>query len=563
MKDILLPFVLQNAIDHGGKASFGSIMGKAMTIFPELKKDPKEASNLVKDLVGMVNSLSLEEQKEKLEEVGEPIQLERRRREGLPELERAAKGDVRMRFAPGPSGPLHIGHTRAAVLNDIYCSKYDGDFILRFEDTNPEKIDPAAYDMIPEDLEWLGVDISETYVQSDRFDIYYGIVETLIDKGEAYICTMDPERWRELKAASRSCPERDMDPGYHMDGWKKMLDGTYAPAEASLVIKTDLYHKNPAVRDFVGMRINETPHPITGDKYRVYPLYNLSVAIDDHLMGCTHILRGKDHLNNTYRQEYVYRHLGWELPEFIHYGLVSIPDTILKTSLIREEIVKGTYSGWGDIRTGTLRALSSRGIRAEALRRYWEEVGMKSVDITLSWDNLYSMNKEIIEKTSKRFFFVPEPKEIKIMGIENLEASIPYLPDKPDLGSRKFHLQRESGAIKVCIPAQEIGQLKEGDLIRLKDLCNVQMVDENKGIFNFAGHGMKEVRSRGGSIIQWLPPSSRPCRLMLPDGSMVSGICEAGVEKEASSGGVIQFERVGFFKLDMDDEGIIGKLTHK
>ena len=111
---------------------------------------------------------------------------------------------------------------------------------------------------------------------------------------------------------------------------------------------------------------------------------NFSVAVDDHLLGLTHVLRGKDHLNNTYRQAYLFNYFGWEKPEYIHYGRVSIEDVKLKTSLIKEEIKKQVYSGWDDIRLGTIRALTKRGISPEAIRKYWVDVGVKPVDIMFS-----------------------------------------------------------------------------------------------------------------------------------------------------------------------------------
>ncbi|MEA3557775.1 MAG: glutamate--tRNA ligase [Candidatus Thermoplasmatota archaeon] len=564
-ENIIEAFALENALEHGGNANIGSVMGKVMRFSKEdgININPRDTTSIVTQVVHDVNTMTTSEQKERSQHIGGPIELNKReRREGLPELENAEMEKVVMRFAPGPSGPLHIGHTRAAVLNDIYCKRYHGKFILRIEDTNPEKIDPEAYDMIPEDLDWLRVAVSNTYIQSDRFEVYYDIARQLIEKDQAYICTMNSEKWRQLKSESRPCPERDLPRNYHLEGWEKMLDGTFAPEEASLVIKTDLGHKNPAVRDFVGMRINETLHPRTGDRYRVYPLYNLSVAIDDHLMGCTHILRGKDHLNNTFRQKYVYKHLDWELPKFIHYGLVSIRDTFLKTSLIREEIGKGTYSGWNDIRIGTLRALSTRGIQAEALRNYWNEVGMKSVDITFSWDNLYAMNKEIIEKDARRYFFVPGPKRITLEGVDRLEAEIPLYPDEPDRGTRKFEIEAHNGAIELIVPEEELIDLDPGETIRLKGLCNIKVTDPVNGKCKFIGQDISNIRRGKNRIIQWLPVDAEPCRILLPDGTVVNGMAEKDVLKEAEKGSIIQFERVGFFKLYLMDV-VVGRFTHK
>jgi len=562
MEEDILAFALQNAIDHGGKANIGPVMGKAMALYPDLKNDPKKASRMVRDIVEEVNSLALDEQQERLRAMGGPVELEKKERKtGLPDLNGAEMGKLVMRFAPGPSGPLHIGHTRAAILNDEYCKRYGGKFLLRLEDTNPEKIDPEAYDMIPEDLRWLGVHVDETLIQSDRFEIYYQTARELIEAGAAYVCTIDTEVWRELKLKGKPCEERDRPPGEQMERWERMLDGSYAEGEAFLVIKTDLAHKNPAVRDFVGMRIREGPHPRTGDRYRVYPLYNLSVAIDDHLMDCTHILRGKDHLNNTLRQEYVYGHMGWSVPEFIHYGLVSIPESILKTSLIREEIKQGNFSGWSDVRLGTLQALAARGFDPISLREYWIEVGIKSVDINFSWETLYAKNRTLIDSKARRFFFVPSPVKLSFEHDDILTARIPIHPERPEMGERVHEVAPLGGSITVEVPGEDLVATGNGGLVRLKDLCNVRLIDYTKGSGEFAGTDVSRIRSEKGRIVQWVSAGAEPMVLLTPEGERITGLAEAGLRNKVREGDIVQFERVGYCRI-FQDNGLKANMTH-
>lgn len=554
MKDEIRAFALQNAIEHGGKCSVGPIMGKMMASHPELRKDPKSLSAEIIKAVKEVNELDPQQQKELLDSLGPPPELKKRKRKDpLVPLKGADDGKVRMRFAPGPSGPLHIGHTRAAILNDEYCRRHGGEFILRIEDTNPEKIDPDAYDMIPEDLDWLGIDLHETYIQSERFDTYYQIVKELIEIGKAYVCTIDPEEWRELKSRSIPCKERDKPVDEQLESWDRMREGHFSEGEASLVIKTDLEHRNPAVRDFVGIRIKHTPHPRTGDRYHLYPLYNLSVAIDDHLMGCTHILRGKDHLNNTIRQEYVFNHMGWGLPNFIHYGLVSIPDTLLKTSLIKEQITKKQFEGWDDIRLGTVRALAARGFQPEAIRRYWLGVGVKPVDITFSWETLESINRELIDLESKRFFFVIDPVKIKIRTDKNLEGKAPLHPEKPSLGVRNFNLIPKDGCINVFVQRQDIKGFTRDDIIRLKDLVNLKLVDEKGYVSIPVKKDLKTLRDEGGHIIHWAPSDSVKCEMHTSEGRVFKGLVEPSAQTSAINCEPVQFERVGYCKLRKND----------
>ncbi len=236
--------------------------GKILGEHPEYRSRSAETMELVEGIVAEVNAMGLDAQTAALRE-SDPGLLVREKKErtySLPELEGVC-GKVVMRIAPGPSGPLHIGHTRVSVLNDEYVKRYGGTLINRFEDTNPEKIDPDAYDMIPEDLEWLGVEVHSTVVQSDRFEIYYDMTRKLLEQGKAYVCTCDADRWRELKEKKCACPCRELPPEVQLDRYDRFLDGEYADGEAVTVIKTDLDHPNPAVRDFVALRLVSHPHP--------------------------------------------------------------------------------------------------------------------------------------------------------------------------------------------------------------------------------------------------------------------------------------------------------------
>ncbi|MGD1060138.1 MAG: glutamate--tRNA ligase family protein, partial [Methanomassiliicoccales archaeon] len=287
IEGVVRKYALQNAVLYGGKANPKAVSGKVLAEEPALRSRAKEIIPMIEAIVDKVNSIPPEEQRKELEGIDASL-LKREVKEkvhALPDLPWVEIGKVVMRFAPGPSGPLHLGHTRVAILNDEYCRRYDGCFIDRIEDTNPDKIDPDAYDMIPEDLEWLGVKVGKTVVQSERFELYYDMARQLIEMGKAYVCTCPADEWRALKEQKRTCPHRDLPPNVQMDQWEKMLAGAYEEEKAVLVVKTDLDHPNPAIRDFVGLRIvTSTPHPRTGTRYCVYPMMNFSVAVDDHFL---------------------------------------------------------------------------------------------------------------------------------------------------------------------------------------------------------------------------------------------------------------------------------------
>jgi len=545
LREEVLRYALDNALRHRGMANPKAVLGKLLARHPEHRKDPRSVMDLVAQVVEEVNAMPHERQRELLESLGAPEYSRKERKSGLPDLP-GVGAKVVMRFAPGPSGPLHIGHARAAVLNDEYVRRYSGEFVLRIEDTNPAKVMPEAYDWIPEDLEWLGVEATSTVLQSDRFELYYSHMERLLSDGHAYICTCDTEVWKELKAASRACRHRDLEPELQLEEWERMLDGTYGEHEAMAVVKTDLSHPNPAVRDWVAMRIVETPHPRTGDRYRVYPLMNFSVAVDDHHLGLTHVLRGKDHQNNTLRQEYVFRYFGWPLPEYIHYGRVRIEGVSLSTSEIREGIDSGRYSGWDDVQLPTLRAMARRGITPESLRAYWVDVGIKEVDMRFSWETLYSLNRSIVDRRALRYFFVWNPVPLTYRGQE-VRSACPRHPEQRQLGYREMVLRDGD---TLYLTGEDIAPE-----LRLKDMCNIAVRED-------AAEYTSTEPVRGLKIVHWLPERyAVPCRVLRPDGTVDRGYCEA--EAAEHPGELVQFERYGYVRVESAGrDAVVCVFTH-
>jgi glutamyl-tRNA synthetase (EC 6.1.1.17) len=321
--------------------------------------------------------------------------------------------------------------------------------------------------------------------------------------------------------------------------------------EVSVRVKTDLEAADPAVRDFPAFRIvTSPPHPRVDAT--VFPLMNFSVAVDDHLLGVTHVIRGKDHIANTERQRYLFEYFGWTPPVYRHYGRMSIEHVVLSTSQMRAGIRDGHYAGWDDIRLGTLRAIGRRGIQPEAVYKAMLDIGIGETDISFSWENLYARNREIIDPRANRYFFVPMPVRLEVEG-ESLRVSHPLLhPSDPNRGTRILHFQRT-----ILVPAAE---LTATPIIRLKDLFNISV--SSKGQARYLGDSLAEAREHKAPIIQWLPEEeAQPCTLHTPEGDQV-GVCEPRVATEV--GNVVQFERIGFARIDrVTDEGIEAYFAHR
>jgi len=395
MKDIILKHALRNAVLHGGKANVNAVLNK---VLGELeKKDIAQVGKQVKKVVEEVNRMSVKEQREKLLEMW-PNALEKK-----VEDKKALKplpGDtshVVLRIAPNPNAPLHLGASRGVVINGEYAKLYNGKFILRLDDTDPsiKKPLPEAYEWIPEDVRWLGYNDFELVIASDRMEIYYEYAEKLIDIGGAYTCTCPRERFAEYKRKGIECPCRKKEKEQVIKEWKDMLAGKYKEGEIVLRVKTDMKHKNPGLRDWVAFRIKKGEHPRQGNKYIVWPMLDFQSAIDDHLLGISHIIRGKDLMHSTFKQKLLYEKFGWTYPTTLYWGRVKIHEFgKVSSSEIRKGIEEGKYSGWDDPRLPTLRALRKRGIKAEAIREFWLDIGLSERDISASMQILEAINRK-------------------------------------------------------------------------------------------------------------------------------------------------------------------------
>jgi glutamyl-tRNA synthetase len=560
MKEVIKKWVLKNSYDFGS-ANPKVVLGMVLREKPELKKD---VSNVLKEIDAVIKEagkLSKEEIKKQLP--SELLKEKKEEKKGpLKPLPNAEEGKVVVRIAPSPSGPLHIGHAYGASLNYLYSQMYKGKFIVRIEDTNPENIYEPAYELIKDDANWLTDNkVSKIVIQSERLGVYYDHAEKLVNKEKAYVSTCDPDQWREMKNNKKACPCRDMPKKEQQLRYAKMFNG-YAEGEAVLKLKTDIKHKNPAMRDFSIMRINEHIHPKTGKDQRVWPLMIFSVAIDDHELGLTHVLNGKDHADNAKKEATIMEYLGWKPPTYKHWGRINFEGFKLSTSKTKLSIEQNEYEGWDDIRLATLMALRRRGYQAGAFGKYAAEIGLSLNDKTVSreefWKNINSFNREIIEPKANRYFFVDEPVEIVVKGVPRKEVELKLHPEDPKRGVRKLKMGEE-----FHISEKDLNFLGEGKIHRLMDAFNFEV---KKGKFSFVSEDYEEYRraKNRGAIIHWLPAKEKlKVEVVMEDNTKVLGIGEGNL-KDLEVGSIVQLERRYFARLDRKEKGkLIFYYLHK
>ncbi|MFC2143367.1 glutamate--tRNA ligase [Candidatus Aenigmatarchaeota archaeon] len=524
-------YILINAIEHNGVAQTKSVLGKLLADEPSLRKNILSVKNKIEDGIDEINRLGLGKQKEELEKMGGYKEVKKIEKKVLPDLD-VGRSFV-IRFAPNPNGAIHLGNARPAILCDEYRKKYKGKLILRFDDTDPKIKVPEKqfYKWIKEDLKWLKVKWDTEIVASKRLNIYYTHAESLIKDGNAYVCSCEVERWRNLRDKSKSCPCRKSISKKNMMLWKKMLTGKLKEGSAVLRIKTDLEAKNPAVRDWPAFRIVDKPkHPFS--KKKLWPLYNFASAIDDHLLGVTHIFRGQEHTTNEVKQRYLYQHFKWKYPFNIVLGRFSLVDMVLSKTAIREGIKETKYRGWDDLTLGTIRSLKRRGFQPEAIRRIIVDVGVKPSDITISFENLAGYNKKIIDSKANRYFFVANPIRIEMDKMPIKKIDIPIHPENK---TKKRTIQLD----KIFYIDKDDFNKYKGIEVRLKDLCNIKLGEKSK----YTGKEIKSIPK-----IHWVPKDNISVRVFLPN-KRINGFGEANLAK-TKIGDVIQFERFGFVRIE-------------
>jgi glutamyl-tRNA synthetase len=546
VREVALRWALANAVEHEGRAYPKAVMGKLIAELPKQRAKVKELKAIVEKVVKEVNRLSDTEQRARLQKLGPPKTIRTKEKRGLPELPNVDKyPGVVTRFAPNPNGPLHIGHIRAALLSCEYARRYKGKFILRFEDTNPANAMLEMYDLIKLDLNWLGIKWDEEHLQSDRLDVYYKYVEQLLAAGKAYVCICKVMDFRKLRDQKKPCPCRGLPADEQLKRWRAMLKGEYGKERAVVRVKTDLKHPNPAVRDWPALRVVSIPHPRVGDRYRVWPLYNFSVSIDDHEMGVTHVIRGKEHVVNEMRQRTLFEHLGWDYPTAVQYGRLKIGGTVLSKTQTMRGIQTGEFSGYDDPRLGTIAALRRRGFLSEAIRQVILDVGPTPVDAALSWETLAAHNRKFVDVRANRYFFVPNPVKLMVRKVPELrEANLRLHPSDPKRGKRAVPLSRKGDVLTVHLPKGDVSSMRKGQIFRLKDLMNVKLSSLSPLEADFQSFEVADV-----SKIQWVSAKAVEVEIIKPDNSRERGLAEPAVA-ELKAGEIVQFERYGFVRID-------------
>jgi len=556
---------LQNAYEHSGETRDKIILGKILGAKPEFRNKVKEITDDIAKIVVQVNQMSLEEQKkeidEKFPEILEPKE-KIEEREGLPELKDAVYGKVITRFPPEPNGYPHIGHAKAAIINSEYAKMYGGKFILRMDDTNPEAERMEYHAAIKVGLEWLGIKFDTVKNTSDDMGIFYQKGIELINSGKAYVCTCKREdiskNRRERKACK--CSMNNIEKNYK--NWEKMND-KFKSGDAIVRFRGDMKADNAVMRDPVLFRIIEGKHYTLGEKYRVWPSYDMAVAIEDSIDGITHAFRSKEFELREELIDAILDALNMRKPAQGFFSRLEFKGMPISKRIIKPLIEEGKVSWYDDPRLPTLEALRRRGIKPEAIRKFIMSLGLTKANTLAPFDSLEAFNRKFVDASSVRLFMVSNAKKLTV---KNLSISSIEIPNHPvnDMGKRKIEIDGN-----FYISGDDTQAIKVGTQIRLLNLGNISITKEGNEL---EGEFINNGDTANILKIQWVPQTTAhqikmivPKILFIDDKFNEASLEELDVYTEPhylqlKEGEEIQFVRFGYCRKDSQSQAIF---THK
>ena len=527
-KEMIRAAVLLNIVQHGN-AKVGAVVKHIISLNPEMRKNGKEIAAIVSQYVAELEEVNkeqaesylIEQHKDYYEKVTArqkdyKEKQRKRRRTELPDLPNAEMGKVKVRYAPEPSKKPHIGHILTFSVNGMYAKRYDGESVLRLDDTNPVTAQQEFYDSWEELLEWLGFKPTEVVMASDYMPLFYQVIESFLKRGKAYCCLCNREDLRNFRGDQKECKHRVHSKEENIQIWKQMLDAQYREGEAIVRYVGDMNSNNTAFRDPILFRIIEKEHCRLGNRFLVWPTYDFESSILEGHLGITHVLRDSNFGKMRIElQEHILRDAGFPLPQFVQYSRYNVLDCLTSGRQLRELVESGIVDSWGDPALCTFEGLKNRGIQPSIFPEIIKEVGITKGTTTIDWTMINTQNIKKIDKQAKRVYCVLDPWELYIEGEEDNKSKfvdVPYHPTNKELGTRR--IEYKSG---FFVSGSDAMQFVEGEEIRLKFLWNfrVDSIDKTQKIIRATQ--LNDEIQKGKKIIQWVSQmSQRECQIIYP-----------------------------------------------
>jgi glutamyl-tRNA synthetase len=303
------------------------------------------------------------------------------------DLPDAEVGKVRLRFAPEPSGYLHIGHSKAALLNRYFAQRYQGQLIVRFDDTNPAKESNEFVENLLKDIETLGIKYNAVTYTSDYFPQLMEMAENLICQGKAYVDDTPREQMQKERMDGTESRCRNNSVEENIKLWKEMIAGSERGLQCCLRGKLDMQDPNKSLRDPVYYRSNPVAHHRIGSKYKIYPTYDFACPFVDAIEGITHALRSSEYHDRNAQYYRIQEDLGVRKVHIYEFSRLNMVYTLLSKRKLLWFVENGKVDGWDDARFPTVQGIIRRGLKVEALIQFILEQVISRIDTTFIYEN--------------------------------------------------------------------------------------------------------------------------------------------------------------------------------
>ena len=356
------------------------------------------------------------------------------------------------RFPPEPNGYLHIGHAKSILLNYGLAEKYNGEFHMRFDDTNPTKEKTEFVESIKEDIKWLGADWKDhLYFASDYFDQMYECAVKLIKKGKAFVCDLTAEQMREYRGTltepGKESPYRNRSVEENLELFENMRAGKYADGEKVLRAKIDMASPNINMRDPIIYRVARMTHHNTGDKWCIYPMYDFAHPIEDAIEGITHSICTLEFEDHRPLYDWVVKECEFENPpRQIEFAKLYLTNVVTGKRYIKKLVEDKIVDGWDDPRLVSIAALRRRGFTPESIKMFIDMCGISKSQSSVDYAMLEYCIREDLKMKRSRMMAVLDP--IKLVIDNYPEGEVEYLDvannlENEELGQRKVPFCRE------------------------------------------------------------------------------------------------------------------------
>ncbi|KAG5673819.1 hypothetical protein PVAND_003834 [Polypedilum vanderplanki] len=389
------------------------------------------------------------------------LDVDDRKQEGkFVDLPGAEMGKVIVRFPPEASGYLHIGHAKAALLNQYYQQAFNGKLIMRFDDTNPAKENVHFENVILEDLEMLQIKPDLFTYTSDYFELMLKYCEQLMKERKAYADDTDPELMKQEREQRVESKNRNNSIEKNFEMWNEMLAGTEKGQKCCIRAKIDMSSPNGCLRDPTIYRCKNEPHPRTGTKYKVYPTYDFACPIVDAIENVTHTLRTMEYHDRDDQFYWFIDALKLRKPYIWEYSRLNMTNTVLSKRKLTWFVENGLVDGWDDPRFPTVRGILRRGMTVEGLKQFIIAQGSSKAVVFMEWDKIWAFNKKVIDPIAPRYIALENDNRI-IVKVNNaiLQAlEVPRHPKNNEVGTKTIWVGPE-----IYIDYADAESLKEGE----------------------------------------------------------------------------------------------------